>query len=174
MIPKTPKPLLSEKNNCIIIIDLASSFINSRMSEEQTKKKPFKKQIYRGVELDKLLDLNTEQVVALMCSRQRRRFRHGIHGKYERLIKKLRLAKKDVPAGEKPKGVKTHLRNCIIVPEMCNSVVDVYSGKVWNSVEVKADMIGHYLAEYSLTYKPIRHGKVGVGATRSSKFTSLR
>jgi hypothetical protein len=25
-----------------------------------------------------------------------------------------------------------------------------------------------------MTYKPIRHGKVGVGATRSSKFTSLR
>ena len=57
---------------------------------------------------------------------------------------------------------------------MCGSVVDVYGGKYWNPVEVKAEMIGTYLAEYSMTYKPIRHGKVGVGATRSSKFTSLR
>ena len=118
--------------------------------------------------------MNMDQVVNLMKSRQQRRYRHGMHGKYDRLIKKLRLAKKNSIVGEKPIGVKTHLRNAIIVPEMCGSVVDVYGGKYWNPVEVKADMIGYYLAEYSLTYKPIRHGKVGVGATRSSKFTSLR
>jgi small subunit ribosomal protein S15e len=146
----------------------------SRMSEVFPKKKPFKKQIYRGVELDKLLEMNMDSVVKLMKSRAQRRFRHGIHGKYDRLIKKLRVAKKDAVAGEKPKGVKTHLRNAIIVPEMCGSIVDVYGGKYWNPVEVKADMVGHYLAEFSMTYKPIRHGKVGHGATRSSKFTSLR
>merc|ERR1711990_1070905 len=148
--------------------------ISKQMSEAAPKKKPFKKQIYRGHELDKLLEMSPEQIVNLMKSRQQRRFRHGIHGKYERLIKKLRTAKKECVVGEKPKGVKTHLRNCIIVPEMCNSVVDVYGGKHWNPVEVKADMIGHYLAEFSLTYRPVRHGKVGVGATRSSKFTSIR
>ena len=144
------------------------------MSDVQIKKKPFRKQIYRGHELDKLLDMNMESVVNLMRSRQQRRFKHGITGKYDRLIKKLRIAKRDSVVGEKPKSVKTHLRNAIIVPEMCGSVVDVYGGKYWNPVEVKADMIGHYLAEYSMTYKPVRHGKVGVGATRSSKFTSLR
>ena len=144
------------------------------MSDVQIKKKPFRKQIYRGHELDKLLDMNMESIVNLMKSRQQRRFKHGITGKYDRLIKKLRIAKRDSVPGEKPKSVKTHLRNAIIVPEMCGSVVDVYGGKYWNPVEVKADMIGHYLAEYSMTYKPVRHGKVGVGATRSSKFTSLR
>ena len=138
------------------------------------KKVPFKKQIYRGIELDQLIEYNVAQLVQLFKSRQRRRFRHGIQGKYDRLIKKLGHAKKICPYGEKPKPVKTHLRNCIVVPEMCGSVVEVYGGKYWNNVEVKADMIGHYLAELSMTYKPIRHGKVGVGATRSSKFTSLR
>ena len=144
------------------------------MSEAQqpVKKKPFKKQIFRGHELDKLLEMSSEEIVGLMNSRQKRRFRHGIQGKYERLIKKLRKSKMNVPAGEKPKAVKTHLRNCIIVPEMCNSIVDVYGGKYWNPVEVKADMVGHFLAEFSLTYKPIRHGRVGKGATRSSKFVS--
>ena len=149
-----------------------------RMSEAPAnappKKKPFKKQIYRGIELDKLLEMSQESVVKLMKSRAQRRFRHGMHGKYDRLIKKLREAKKKAVPGEKPPGVKTHLRNAIIVPEMCGSIVDVYGGKYWNPVEVKAEMIGHFLAEYSMTYKPIRHGKVGVGATRSSKFTSLR
>ena len=141
---------------------------------EVIKKKPFRKQIYRGHELDKLLDMNMEQVVNLMNSRQQRRFRHGMSGKYDRLIKKLRVAKKELVVGEKAIVVKTHLRNCIIVPEMCGSTVNVYGGKYWNPVEIKADMVGSYLAEYSLTYKPIKHGKVGVGATRSSKFTSIK
>ena len=60
----------------------------------------------------------------------------------------------------------------IIVPEMIGSVVGVCNGKNFINVEVKPEMIGHYLAEFSMTYKPVRHGKVGVGATRSSKFTS--
>ena len=141
---------------------------------EVIKKKPFRKQIYRGIELDKLLDMNMEAIVNLMNSRQQRRFKHGISGKYERLIKKLRIQKKNMVPGEKPASVKTHLRNTIIVPEMAGSVVEVYGGKYWNSVEVKADMVGSYLAEYSMTYKPVRHGKVGVGATRSSKFTSVK
>ncbi len=115
-----------------------------------------------------------DALVKLMGSRQKRRFAHGIHQRYDRLLKKLRNAKKICPYGEKPKPVKTHLRNCIVLPEMVGSVVDVYGGRLWNSVEVKADMIGHYLGEFSLTYKPIKHGKVGVGATRSSKFTALK
>ena len=122
------------------------------------------------------MTMPTDTVIAMFRSRQRRRMRNRRHNqtRYDRLIKKLREAKKKAVPGEKPPGVKTHLRNAIIVPEMCGSVVDVYGGKYWNPVEVKAEMIGHFLAEYSMTYKPIRHGKVGVGATRSSKFTSLR
>ena len=143
-------------------------------TDTQQKKKTFKKQIYRGVELEKLLEYPMDQLVKLLKSRQRRRFAHGIHQRYDRLIKKLRKARKEAPYGEKPKAVKTHLRNCIVMPEMVGSIVDVYGGKYWNSVEVKSDMIGHYLGEFSLTYKPIKHGKVGVGATRSSKFTSLK
>ena len=57
---------------------------------------------------------------------------------------------------------------------MVGSVIECYGGKTWNSVEIKAEMIGHYLGEFSLTYKLVRHGKAGVGATHSSKFTSLK
>ena len=52
-------------------------------------------------------------------------------------------------------------RNMIIVPEMIGSVVGVYSGKQYISVEIKPDMLGHYLAEFSFTYKPIHHGRAG-------------
>lgn len=50
------------------------------------------------------------------------------------LIKKLRKAKKEAPAGEKPEPVRTHLRNMIIIPEMIGSVVGVYNGKTFNQV----------------------------------------
>jgi small subunit ribosomal protein S15e len=89
-------------------------------------------------------------------------------------VKKLRKAKKECGAYVKPDTVKTHLRNMIIVPEMIGSVVGVHNGKVFTSVEVKADMVGHYLAEFSISYKPVRHGRPGIGATSSSKFIPLK
>jgi len=144
------------------------------MAENAPKRKPFKKQIYRGIELDNLLALDQEAMVNLLDAKARRRYRRGIHPKYTRLVKKLKQAVKEAPYGEKPKGVKTHLRNCIVTPEMVGSICEVYGGKYWTPVEVKADMVGKYLGEFSLTYKPIRHGKVGHGATRGSKFTALR
>lgn len=33
-------------------------------------------------------------------------------------------------------------------------------------------MIGFYLGEFSITYKPVRHGRPGIGATHSSRFVS--
>ena len=143
--------------------------------QAEMKKASAKKFIYRGHELKAVLDMSMDAQVKLMRSRQRRRFAHGVSHKYDRLIKKVRKQIKERPAvEEKPAPIRTHLRNCIIVPEMVNGVIEVYSGKFWNVVEIRSDMIGSYLAEYSMSYKPVRHGKVGVGATRSSKFTSLK
>jgi small subunit ribosomal protein S15e len=91
------------------------------------------------------------------------------------LIKKLRLAKKNAGPNEKPAMVKTHLRDMIIVPEMIGSVCGVYvspissrahvvsltlqNGKSFTTVEVKPEMTGHYLGEFSITYKPVGHGR---------------
>lgn len=84
------------------------------------------------------------------------------------------LQKREAPAGEKPELVKTHLRNMIIVPEMIGSVVGVYNGKTFNQIEIKPEMIGTYLAEYSISYKPVKHGRPGIGATHSSRFIPLK
>ena len=87
---------------------------------------------------------------------------------------KLRKAKKDCGPYDKPDVVKTHLRDMLIMPEMIGSIVGVHNGKVFTSVEVKAEMTGHYLGEFSITYKPVRHGRPGIGATSSSKFIPLK
>ncbi|XP_018326081.1 40S ribosomal protein S15 [Agrilus planipennis] len=144
-------------------------------AEEQVKKKrTFRKFTYRGVDLDQLLDMPNEQLMELMHARARRRFSRGLKRKPMALVKKLRKAKKEAPPNEKPDIVKTHLRNMIIVPEMVGSIVGVYNGKTFNQVEIKPEMIGHYLGEFSLTYKPVKHGRPGIGATHSSRFIPLK
>ena len=60
------------------------------------------------------------------------------------------------------------------MPEMVGNNVGVYSGKTFTNVEIKFDMIGRYLGEMSITYRPTRHGKAGVGATKGSAHTSLK
>ncbi|XP_055606326.1 uncharacterized protein LOC129757836 [Uranotaenia lowii] len=107
-------------------------------------------------------------------SRAKRRFKRGIRRKPLALMKKLRKAKKDAPPLEKPAIVKTHLRNMIIVPEMVGSMVGIYNWKTFNQAEIKPEMIGHYLGEFSLTYKPVKHARPGIGATHSSRFIPLK
>ena len=116
----------------------------------------------------------SNQLVELMHSRARRRFSRGLKRKPLALIKKLRKAKKEAPPNEKPEIVKTHLRNMIVVPEMTGSIIGVYNGKDFGQVEIKPEMIGHYLGEFVLTYKPVKHGRPGIGATHSSRFIPLK
>mgnify|MGYP003961106567 CR=1 FL=1 len=139
----------------------------SHLTEAQKKARRSKKFTYRGVEMDKLYDLSNAELMDLMCARQRRSFSRGVGKGYATLLNKLKVAKKATPHGEKPSAVKTHLRNMIIVPQMVGNVVGIYNGKVFLNAEVKPEMIGTYLAEYSFTYKPIRHGRPGVGTTAS-------
>jgi small subunit ribosomal protein S15e len=140
----------------------------------QPKKRTFKKFTFRGVDLDALLDMSSDELVELFHARARRRFQRGLKRKPMALIKKLRKAKREAPAGEKPEPVRTHLRNMIIVPEMIGSVIGVYNGKTFNQVEIKPEMIGHYLGEFSISYKPVKHGRPGIGATHSSRFIPLK
>ena len=112
---------------------------------ELKKKRTFRKFSYRGVDLDQLLDLSADQLMQLVHARAQRRFSRGLKRKPLALMKKLRKAKKEAPALEKPAVVKTHLRNMIVLPDMIGSIVGVHNGKVFNQVEIKPEMVGHYL-----------------------------
>lgn len=117
------------------------------------------------------MELSTEDFAKLAHARVRRRFQRGLNQKPYGLIKKLRAAKLAAEPNEKPAVVKTHLRNMVVVPEMIGSVVGVYNGKTFNQVEIKPEMVGHYLGEFSITYTPVRHGRAGVS---SNRFIPLR
>src|SRR5690606_6254016 len=105
----------------------------------------------RLTETSRLLDLSAEELRDLVHARARRRFNRGLTRKPMGLIKRLRKAKKEAKPNEKPDVVKTHLRDMIIVPEMIGSVIGIYSGKEFNQVEIKPEMVGHYLAEFSIS-----------------------
>lgn len=83
------------------------------------------------------MELSNEKLVDLFHARARRRFLRGLKRKHLTLIKRLTKAKEEAPSHEKPDVVKTHLRNMIITPKMIGSMVGVYNGKVFNSVEIK-------------------------------------
>merc|ERR1719325_146121 len=147
---------------------------DEQKAAELKKKRTCRKYTYRGADLDQLLDMKNEGLMELFTCRIRRKFTRGLKRKPMALIKKLRKKKKECPANEKPDIVKTHLRNMIVVPEMTGSIVGVYNGKAFTQVEIKPEMIGHYLGEFSISYKPVKHGRPGIGATHSSRFIPLK
>merc|ERR1719329_1490682 len=107
------------------------------------------------------MKLNQDSLFQLFRSKIRRKLNRskGFKGKYQKLLTKLRNSKKNLGPGEKPPMIKTHLRNCIVVPEMVGSIVGVYTGNEYKPVEVKFDMIGTYLGEYAITYNPTLHNR---------------
>ena len=138
------------------------------------KKQIFKKFSYRGNDLKKLIDMNMDEMSQQLRSRQRRKLRRKMGTKYARFINKLLEAKKHTGTGENPAAVKTHLRDCIVLPSMVQSIINIHKGNGYTNVEVKPEMIGYYLGEFAITYKRVSHGKPGVGATHSSKFVPIK
>eukprot|EP00475_Leptophrys_vorax_P039577 TRINITY_DN716_c0_g1_i1.p1 TRINITY_DN716_c0_g1~~TRINITY_DN716_c0_g1_i1.p1 ORF type:complete len:153 (-),score=47.05 TRINITY_DN716_c0_g1_i1:63-521(-) len=127
------------------------------------KRKSNKQFFYRGIEVQNLVGISKTELLDLLHSRARRKFTRGLKVGHLHLLKRLRKAKK-AAGDERPATVKTRLRDLVIVPEMVGSVVGVYNGKSYVTVEIKPDMVGHYVGEFSITYKPVRHTKGAANA----------
>lgn len=119
---------------------------------------------YRGKSLEEMQKLNMDEFADLLPSRKRRSIKRGLTHEQKKLLKKLR---KD------GKG-RTHARDMIILPEMVGKEVEVYDGEQFFTVEIEAEMIGHYLGEFATTREEVSHSAPGLGATRSSKHVPLK
>jgi ribosomal protein uS19 len=62
----------------------------------------------------------------------------------------------------------------IILPEMLGKSIHVYNGKEFVGIDINERMLGHYLGEYSIPMTPVRHGRPGIGASRSSMYIPLK
>ena len=123
---------------------------------------------YRGHSLDSLLGMSMDEFINLLPSRQRRSLQRGLTPEQRILLEKLREAKGNGV------NIKTHVRDLIILPELVGLKIMIHNGKEFVSVEIKPDMIGHYLGEFAITNKPVRHGTPGIGASRSSMYVPLK
>ena len=129
--------------------------------------------VYRGYTLDSLMSLSMDEFINLLPSRQRRSLQRGLTSEQRILLEKIRKAKEAIKQGKTIK-VKTHVRDVIILPEMVGIKIFIHNGKEFIPVDIKPKMIGHYLGEFAITNKPVRHGTPGIGASRSSMYVPLK
>jgi len=132
-----------------------------------------KKFTYKGYTLEELQKMPMDEFIKLLPARQRRSLLRGLTEAQRILLEKIRRAKKALQEGRKV-VIKTHVRDMIILPEMVGLIIHVYNGREFVPVEVKPEMIGHYLGEFAITCKPVKHGAPGVGASRSSMYVPLK
>jgi small subunit ribosomal protein S19 len=123
---------------------------------------------YRGFSPEELQEMPLEQVLALLPSRARRTLNRELSHEKKRLIERVRAGAKE------GKTIKTHARDMLILPFMVGITISVYNGKEFIAVEVKPQMIGHYLGEYSMPIHKVVHGTPGIGASRSSLYVPLK
>jgi small subunit ribosomal protein S19 len=129
--------------------------------------------MYRGYTLSSLQGMSMDEFINLLPSRQRRSLQRGLTPEQRILLEKMREAQEAREKGEDV-TIKTHVRDMIILPEMVGVKILVHNGQEFFPVEIKPEMIGHYLGEFAITNKPVRHGTPGIGASRSSMYVPLK
>jgi small subunit ribosomal protein S19 len=125
---------------------------------------------YRGYTVDQLDGMSTEAILQLLPSRARRSLNRGISDDKRKLLEDVRSQKEGKLEGQ----IKTHARDMIVLPVMVGATIGVYTGKEFLAIQVKPEMIGHYLGEYAITNKKVVHGTPGIGASRSSLYVPLK
>ena len=135
-----------------------------RRRKIEVRKKEF---MYRGLSIEELQKLSIEELLPLLPSRIRRSLTRGLTKRQDKLLH-------DIEQSEKGDVIRTHLRDMVILPSFVNHIIDVYNGNEFQRVNIQPNMVGHYLGEFALTRKKVKHTGPGVGATRSSKFMPLK
>lgn len=128
---------------------------------------------YRGYTLEQLQSMSMDEFITLLPSRQRRSLHRGLPLEQRVLLENVRKAKEAMRKGGSV-TIKTHARDMVILPEMVGFTIHVHNGKEFVPVEIKPEMIGHYLGEFAITNKTVKHGTPGIGASRSSMYVPLK
>lgn len=126
---------------------------------------------FRGHTVDELQGMELEEVAELLPARQRRSITRGLSVEKQKLLEKADGREPEESANN---PIRTHLRDMPIVPAFINKTFAVYNGQEFERVQVRPEMLGHYLGEFQLTRTSVEHGQAGIGATRSSKFVPLK
>ncbi|EOB13784.1 ribosomal protein S15 [Nosema bombycis CQ1] len=144
------------------------------MAVDVKKKKSFRKFCYRGVDFDEIQEMTFSEFAKLLPSKLRRKVRRGMAEKEFKLVKDCFEAKSAVQnSHDRPEIVNTFARYSIIWPSMVGNIVGVHVGNGYFPLEIKQEMIGCLLADFTPTRVHPKHGKPGIGISSSSKFVPL-
>jgi len=124
---------------------------------------------FKGFTGEDLKSMPMDEFINLLPSRMRRSLKRGLTPQQRSLLESIRAKK-----GTNEEPIKTHTRDMIILPEMIGTKLLVHNGKEFNEVRINEKMVGHYLGEFAITNRPVRHGKPGIGASRSSMYIPLK
>jgi len=111
-------------------------------------------------------DGQDESIVGLMPSRVRRSLGRGMSLENEHFLDRVTRSSN--------KTIRTHRRDMPILPQLVGRNIAIHNGQHFVEVEIKPEMIGHYLGEFAVTRRGVTHSGPGVGATRSSKHVPLK
>lgn len=125
---------------------------------------------FRGYTLEKLQNTSMDEFISLLPSRQRRSLKRGLTVEQRKLLEKIR-EKKEL---RYEKVIKTHARDMVILPEMVGVEIMVHNGKEFVLIKIAPEMVTHYLGEFAITNKAVKHGTPGIGASRSSMYVPLK
>lgn len=142
----------------------ARSRRKARRKKIEIKKKEFS---FHGLSLEETQKLSLEELMPFLPSRTRRTLKRGLTVKQDKLME-------DIEKANPGDTIRTHCRDMVILPSFVGHKIHIHKGNDFQIVEIQPDMIGHYLGEFALTRKPVKHTGPGVGATRSSKFMPLK
>lgn len=126
--------------------------------------------------MEQLLAMPLDKLTDVLPARPRRTLKRGLGPEHRKLLEKIRKIKKLMAESKikKQPMIKTHLRDMLVLPEMVGLTIHVHNGKEFVPVEIRPEMIGHYLGEFAPTCKKVEHGEPGIRATRSSMFLPLK
>ena len=124
-----------------------------------------KELIWHGKSEEEVKKMDLKQFMEQVNARQRRSLKRGFNDKQKAFLKGMTAAKDNV---------RTHCRDMIILPQFIGKTIHVHGGREYVPVKITLEMVGHYLGEFSLSRKPVKHSAAGIGATRSSKAISAR
>ena len=119
---------------------------------------------YKGLREEDLKKLSAKEFAEIANARVRRTIRRGFSASQKVALEKMK----------KGKEPKTHERGLVILPEMIGKTIKIHNGKEFKALQVTAEMVGHFVGEFSLTRNRVAHSAPGVGATRSSANVSVK
>ncbi len=113
-----------------------------------------------------------DDFIHVLPSRARRKLLRGLSLQEKKLLEKIRKLREKGLADRK--DIRTHCRSMVILPEFVGLIIHVHNGKEFVPVKIGPEMIGHRLGEYAMTNRIVKHGRPGIGATRSSLYVPLK